>query len=978
MAAKRVILFSLTLLATLCTFFSAFNLEFEEMYGVLASGAIKAAMRARTIHPVATRLATSPLVRSVSTPKKASSPLTRISASAVATNKLNVKRNLVRTHATSVLEKEAEVEKPVEKFRKDYKPPPYWVRTVDLDVKVFEGKSTVTSKLYIERDSTTSEGTPMTLDGEDLTLNSIKIDGKEWGDYKADSKTLTIGGGENLPEKFTLETTVTIEPEFNTQLSGFYKSGSMYCTQCEAEGFRRITYHLDRPDVMAKYRVRLEADKSWPVLLSNGNQIEYGDAGEGRHYAVFEDPFLKPSYLFAMVVGDLGKISDTFTTMSGREVELNVFSERENVDALKHAMDSLKKSMKWDEDRFGREYDLDVYHVVAVNDFNMGAMENKGLNIFNTALTLAKPETATDMDYMRIEGVIGHEYFHNWSGNRVTCRDWFQLTLKEGLTVFRDQEFSADMWSHPVKRIEEVRSLRARQFPEDAGPMSHPIRPESYIAMDNFYTATVYSKGAEVIRMYHTLLGEELFRKGMDLYFSRHDGEAVTCDDFRMAMAEASGRDLTQFERWYTQSGTPTLKAEGSYFPENKTYALTLEQSCAPSAGQAEKLPFHMPVKFGLIGQESGKEIVSSKVLELVEEKQTFEFENIEEKPVPSVLRGFSAPVKLEMGQSDEDLALLLKSDADAFNRWEAGQRLLTRVILKEYETGEKADPPQVLIDAIREVVIGDGDMQLRGNVLALPDLSTLSGDLKIIDPTKLHEARKHVKNSIAKALAGEFRVVYDTLTEKEQATTEYELTAEAVGRRFLRNICLSFLVSSEEDQKEKSKVAYSHYSSAKCMTDKLAGLGELVNIPGEEKNKALESFLEDAKGDALVINKWFAMQATATGGDTLENMASLTSHPEFTLKNPNRVRSLFGVFGGNMPIFHSEDGEGYKFLGKAIIELDALNPQIAARLLGPFGLWKRYDESRQKLMKAQLEKVLETKGLSPDTFEVASRYINA
>ncbi|GAB5371200.1 hypothetical protein AAMO2058_001558900 [Amorphochlora amoebiformis] len=663
--------------------------------------------------------------------------------------------------------------------------------------------------------------------------------------------------------------------------------------------------------------------------------------------------------------------------MSGRKVQLNVFSEPDNIDALSHAMESLKKSMKWDEERFGLEYDLDVYHIVAVNDFNMGAMENKGLNIFNTALTLAKPDTATDNNYMRIEGVIGHEYFHNWSGNRVTCRDWFQLTLKEGLTVFRDQEFSGDMWSHAVNRIGEVRYLRGSQFQEDAGPMSHPIRPESYIAMDNFYTATVYMKGAEVIRMYYTLLGPQLFRKGMELYFNRHDGQAVTCDDFRQAMSDASGRDLTQFERWYTQAGTPTLTVDGKYF-ENGTYALNLSQSCPPTPKQPQKLPFHMPVKVGLIGSEDGNEIAKSKVLELVDESKTFYFHNLTQPPIPSVLRGFSAPVKLEMEQTDSDLVFLLSHDTDEFNRWEAGQRLMTRVILQAYSEDKGSEGREVMvsedfISALKLILMAKNeDKQLQAFMLVLPDEDTLSVSLETIDPKKLYHARKSVKAAISKGLESEFRAVYNSLTEKQES--RFSLTADAVGRRALRNVCLSYIVALKAPDSEDTGV--DHYEKATCMTDKIAAAKELANIPGSAREKVLSSFFEDAKGDALVINKWFALQAMATGEDTLENVKKLEEHPEFSLKNPNRVRSLLAVFGDNMRAFHAQDGKGYEFLAGMISKLDKLNPQIAARLLSPFGLWRRYDPKRSEMMKGQLERVLATKDLSPNTFEVASRYL--
>eukprot|EP00438_Fugacium_kawagutii_P027524 Skav213239 [mRNA] locus=scaffold5440:48492:50768:+ [translate_table: standard] len=755
----------------------------------------------------------------------------------------------------------------------------------------------------------------------------------------------------------------------------------MYCTQMEAEGFRRFTYHLDRPDVMSKFTsVRLEADEAkCPILLSNGNRTDFGKLEGGRHFAVWSDPFAKPSYLFAVVAGDLASIQDEFITKSGRKVHLEIFAAKEDKDKLWHAMRSLQKSMKWDEERFGLEYDLDIYNIVAVKDFNMGAMENKSLNVFNTSLTLAREDTATDDDYERIEGVIGHEYFHNWTGNRVTCRDWFQLTLKEGLTVYRDQEFSSDMGSRARKRIEDVRLLRAAQFPEDNGPMSHPIRPEKYAAVDNFYTATVYRKGAEVIRMYETLLGRDGFRKGMDLYFERHDGNAVTCDDFRSAMQDANGRDLSQFERWYLQAGTPTLKATDSWDAETATYALTLSQTVPDTPGQKDKLPMQIPVRLGLLDPESGKELMGDTVLELCEASQTFELKlekTCSSKPVPSLLRGFSAPVKLEYDYSDEDLSLLAGFDTDSLNRWEAMQRLGSKAVFDAFEAEDINcfQPDAMLLDAIRRILHDaddlSADLSLIAYALILPTESTLLQEAKPpIDPIRLHDARNRVRKVIATDLELDMRQRYDELTPKDDE--KYVIDGPSASKRRLRNVLLAYLAMSGDAK--AAELCSEHFKTAKGMTDKLAALSCLCNMPeSDEAKEAIDQFLADAKGDANVVDKWFASQARADVDDLLPRVKKLMEHPEFSLKNPNRLRSVVSVFLFS-PQFHSADGSGYDFAVEIIPKVDALNPRVAARLANAFRTWRLLDEKRQKMILERLAD-LSKAGLSKDAAEIVSK----
>ncbi|CAB9512723.1 Puromycin-sensitive aminopeptidase [Seminavis robusta] len=880
---------------------------------------------------------------------------------------------------------ESETTAPVEVFRTDYKPLPHLVTKINMDFVIENGKTTVTSELFIEPNSSVEGGGDLVLDGDEscVKLMSVSIDGKELEkgkEYDLEPQKMII----KSPAPGTvLKTVVEIVPEENTQLSGLYKSGPMYCSQCEAMGFRRITYYPDRPDNMAVFEnIRLEADeKDYPVLLSNGNLVDSGKLENGRHFASWSDPFPKPSYLFAAVVGNLGYIEDTYTTTSGREVKLGVYSEKENVDKLHYAMDSLKRSMKWDEDKFGLEYDLDLYNIVAVESFNMGAMENKGLNVFNTAYVLADKDTASDADFERVEGVIGHEYFHNWTGNRVTCRDWFQLTLKEGLTVFRDQEFSGDMNSNAVKRIEDVRMVRARQFAEDAGPMAHPIRPESYISMDNFYTATVYVKGAEVIRMYNTLLGTEGFRKGMDLYFERHDGTGVTCDDFLQAMADANDVDLSQFSLWYSTPGTPTVKYSSAYDASTGVFSLTLEQE-----SKSDK-PLHIPVSVGLMDKESGEEVVPTTVLDLKESKQTFEF-NVKGDVVPSILRDFSAPVKLmpDSGAVDEEaLAFLAAEDTDGFNRWEAGQRLYTSSIFQNMNGKESEKTLQYVFDAFERTLKGEklDDYSIQAYALLLPTEATLSEEMEIIDPTAIHKARGAVKQKIARKFQNEISAKYEELSGLVEADGELSVDAKSIGLRRLRNVMLEYLCSikeTPEEQKAAAELAKKHFENASGMTDKMAALSALASMEGkgtEARDWALQKFYDDADGYSLVVDKWFSVQALANLPDVLDRVKKLTKHPDFTLEVPNRCRSLVSVFTMNAPAFHNPSGEGYKFIGELLVELDKLNPQVSSRLASSLIRWRRYDEKLGALMKAELEKLKAMKPISEDLYEIVSKALD-
>lgn len=874
-------------------------------------------------------------------------------------------------------------------YRKDYTPPSYWVRTVEMGFDLDPSATRVATRMTLARNPASSEQA-VVLHGEELELVQIRLNGKNLSkrDYKLADGILRIP---TKAEDITLEIETLIRPDKNTSLMGLYVSNGNFFTQCEAEGFRKITYFPDRPDVMAQYTVMLRGDKKkYPVLLSNGNLIEQGDLGDGRHYALWEDPFKKPSYLFALVAGQLVCQERTERLKSGRKALLQVWVEEGNLDKTQHAMDSLVNSIHWDEERYGLELDLDRFMIVAVGDFNMGAMENKGLNIFNTKFVLANPRIATDTDYANIEAVVGHEYFHNWTGNRVTCRDWFQLSLKEGLTVFRDQEFSADMIGtdsgRAVKRIDDVRVLRQAQFPEDAGPMAHPVRPDSFVEISNFYTVTIYEKGAEVVRMYQTLLGRDGFRKGMDLYFERHDGRAVECDDFRAAMMDANGRDLTQFERWYSQAGTPRVKVTTSYDAEQKTYDITLAQSCPPTPGQAKKLPFHIPVAVGLLDGQ-GKDMPLSLnghsgqpetlVLELTATQQTFHFTNVAEKPVPSLLRNFSAPVVLEYDYSDDDLAFLMAHDSDAFNRWEAGQRLATRRLLALTETAQQAGSTLsvdvALSDSLRASLNDESlDPAFRETVLTLPAETVIAEQMEVIDPQAIHTARRFLRLSLAQDLRKDFSAIY----KANQTDGAYSPDAASSGKRALKNLALSYL--AELDDAEAHALAQAQYDAANNMTDRMASLAALANSQAPGKAAALAKFYSDFELEPLVIDKWFSLQAMARTTDVAA-VRTLMKHPAFSLKNPNRARSLiFSFCNGNPSRFHAADGSGYAFWAEQVIALDAINPQVAARLARSLDRWRKYAPALQAKMRAALQQVADTAKLSKDTREVVTKSLAA
>ena len=876
---------------------------------------------------------------------------------------------------------------PTVHYRKDYAPTPFLIDTVDLEFFLEDGATRVRSTLSVRRNPALGAvGADLVLDGEELELKSVELDGEPLGaeGYLLEEESLTIL---SPPDEFQLRTEVVIDPRGNTRLSGLYKTGANYCTQCEAEGFRRITWYLDRPDVMAKFTTYIEGDAAEnPVMLSNGNRVGSGELEGGRHWARWEDPFKKPSYLFALVAGTLSCHRDSFRTMSGREIELEIYVEPQNSEKTGHAMDSLKKSMKWDEEVFGLEYDLDLFMIVAVDDFNMGAMENKGLNVFNSSCVLAKPETATDDNYLRIEGVVAHEYFHNWTGNRVTCRDWFQLTLKEGLTVFRDQQFSSDMNSAAVERIGSVRGLRGRQFAEDAGPMAHPIRPESYIEMNNFYTSTVYEKGAEVIRMVHTLLGAEGFRKGMDLYFERHDGQAVTCDDFRAAMADANGADLAQFERWYLQGGTPRLRVTSSFDAGAGSFTLTLSQSCPPTPDMDEKQPFHIPVAVGLL-DPAGEPIAlqlegeaaagaTTRVLELKEAERSFTFVGLEAEPVASVLRGFSAPVIVEYDRPEEHYAFLMAHDEDPLNRWDAGQAYGTKLLLEgiaKRQAGQAWELPEPFIAALEKTLDDPRlDRSLKALALVLPGESWLAERMPVSDPVVVHEVRKAARIEIAGALREKLVATY----EDNQTPGAYEFTTRDVGRRGLANLCLAYLAGLEDE--ETTALVVERFDGANNMTDSITALACLASIDGAAREKALASFYEKWREDPLVLDKWFGVQATCDLPDVTARVEALLEHPDFTLKNPNRARSLIGAYAaGNPAAFHALDGSGYRLLSRCVREMDAINPQVASRLVDPMLAWRRLGPERQELLRGELSKILAAEGLSKDVYEKVSKALD-
>ena len=879
-------------------------------------------------------------------------------------------------------------EQPQMIYLKDYQAPDYLIDETHLTFELFEDHTLVHAQLVMRRNPARGAGLPaLALDGQQLELLSVSLDDIELTaeDYQLSDSHLIL---HPTSEQFVVDTSVRIHPESNTALEGLYKSGGMFCTQCEAEGFRKITYYLDRPDVMSKFTTTVVAEQhSYPILLSNGNPIASGPDEDGRHWATWEDPFMKPAYLFALVAGDLWCVEDTFTTMSERSVALRIYVEPENIDKCQHAMTSLKKSMRWDEETYGREYDLDIFMIVAVNDFNMGAMENKGLNIFNSSAVLARAETATDAAHQRVEAIVAHEYFHNWSGNRVTCRDWFQLSLKEGFTVFRDSEFSADMNSRTVKRIQDVAYLRTHQFAEDAGPMAHAVRPESFIEISNFYTLTVYEKGSEVVRMIHTLLGAEGFRKGSDLYFERHDGQAVTCDDFIKAMEDANGADLSQFKRWYSQAGTPRLAVSEHYDAQQHTYSLTFAQSCPATPDKIEKLPFVIPVELGLL-DAGGSEIAlqlageaaasgTSRVLSVTEAEQTFTFVGINEKPLPSLLRGFSAPVKLSFDYSRDQLMFLMQHDSDGFNRWDAGQQLAVQVLqelIAQHQRGEALVMDQRLVEALRTVLGNEQlDQAMVAEMLSLPGEAYLTEISDVADVEAIHVAREFARKQLADSLFDALWTRYQANREVSKATP-YVAEAEHFARRALQNIALSYLMLSGKPQ--VLAAALEQFEHSDNMTERLTALAVLVNSPYEaEKAAALASFAEQFKDNPLVMDQWFSVQAGSTLPGGLQRVRELMQHPAFTIKNPNKVRALVGAFAGqNLINFHAADGSGYRFLADLVIELNGFNPQIASRQLAPLTRWRKYDAARQALMKAELERIRSSGELSSDVFEVVSK----
>ncbi|WP_025555954.1 aminopeptidase N [Vibrio parahaemolyticus] len=863
---------------------------------------------------------------------------------------------------------------PQAKYRKDYQAPSHTITDIDLTFDLYDNDTIVTalSKVVQKGESTTLE-----LDGEGLELRSVKVNGEDWAHHEVKEASLVLS---DLPAEFELEIITKIDPEANTALEGLYKSGGAFCTQCEAEGFRRITYYLDRPDVLAKYTTKVIADKAtYPYLLSNGNRIAQGEAENGRHWVQWQDPHPKPAYLFALVAGDFDVLRDKYTTMSGRNVDLEIFVDKGNLDRAGHAMTSLINSMKWDEERFGLEYDLDIYMIVAVDFFNMGAMENKGLNIFNSKFVLANDQTATDRDYLGIEAVIGHEYFHNWTGNRVTCRDWFQLSLKEGLTVFRDQEFSSDLGSRAVNRIDNVRIIRGPQFAEDASPMSHPIRPDKVIEMNNFYTLTVYEKGSEVIRMYHTLLGEEGFQKGMKLYFERHDGTAATCEDFVSAMEDATGVDLKQFRLWYSQSGTPTLRVNSEYNAEAKTYALTVEQFTEATQDQAEKQALHIPFDIELYDSKgqvipliiNGESVHN--VLDIKQDKQTFVFENVAEQPVPSLLREFSAPVKLEYDYSDAELIFLMKHATNDFARWDASQMLLAKYIrqnVTNVQTGSEVQLSEDLIDAFRGVLLDENlEPAFIAQVFSLPSINEITGWYKQIDVDAVDTVLNSITVSLSAALEDELSATYHTLKQ-----AEYTIDHAAIGKRALRNQCLQFLAHTDKG----NTLVKAQYEAANNMTDTIAAMSAANSAQLECREELMADYSDKWKHDGLVMDKWFALQGTNPAEDALEKVKATMNHEAFSLKNPNRTRSLIGSFLAANPVrFHDKLGSGYQFAGEILRQLNDSNPQVASRMIDPLLKFRKYDEARQAMIRAELEKLKAMDNLAKDLFEKVTKALD-
>jgi len=863
----------------------------------------------------------------------------------------------------------------------DYQPPPFLVEDVALHFALDEAATRVTSRLKLRRNPAARADAPLRLDGEALTLLRIARDGETLGDnqYHIEDGGLIIP---DMPDACELAVDTEISPKDNTELSGLYVSNGSFFTQCEAEGFRRITYFPDRPDVMARYTVTITADKHRvPVMLSNGNPSAIADLGDGRHRVTWTDPHPKPCYLFALVAGDLVAVKDSFTTRSGRHVELGIWVRSGDEDRCAHAMRSLKTAMSWDEDVFGLEYDLDVFNIAAVSDFNMGAMENKGLNVFNTKYVLADQGSATDSDFQGIETVIAHEYFHNWTGDRVTCRDWFQLSLKEGLTVYRDQEFTADQGSRAVKRISDVRVLRAGQFREDAGPLAHPVQPQRYLAIDNFYTATVYQKGAEVIRMMATIIGRDAFRRGMDLYFARHDNSAVTIDDFVAAMQDASGVDLGAFKLWYHQAGTPALAVEDAYDPAARRYTLTLRQQTRPTPGQPDKQPLVIPVAMGLLAADGTEQptrlagetapVAGTRVLLLTGAEQEFAFEDVAAPPTPSLLRGFSAPVKLS-GVGLDRLQFLAAHDTDPFVRWDSGQQYATHVLLQEIETwhpGANVDVPEGIVAAAVATLQGSAaDPAFAAEALVLPSETFLADQMEVANTDAIHAVRQAVRAAIGGQLAQILQATYERLADEGP----YRIDGESIGRRALRNTCLAYLAAGMP--KRGAAVAKAQFDAARNMTDVLAALSVLSQIDCPQRTSAIGAFYNAWHKNDLVLDKWFAIQAMSDLG-TPQAVRKLSEHADFDLRNPNRVRALVGSFAGGNPVrFHDASGGGYRFLADVIVALDPRNPQIAARMVSPLGQWRRYDAGRQALMRQELQRILDLPGLSRNTFEMASK----
>ncbi|WP_413284456.1 aminopeptidase N [Vibrio sp. MA40-2] len=864
---------------------------------------------------------------------------------------------------------------PVAKYRKDYQSPSHTISQIKLEFDLADNKTVVTAVSTIKQMGSNNS---LSLDGEQLTLLELQVDGVDWTQYQQTEGKLVIN---ELPNQFILTVKTQLDPEANSALEGLYKSDGAFCTQCEAEGFRRITYYMDRPDVLAVFTTKVIADKSqYPFLLSNGNKVAQGELTNGKHWVEWHDPHPKPAYLFALVAGDFDVLSDKYLTKSGREVTLEIYVDQGNLDRATHAMLSLKRSMEWDEKRFGLEYDLDIYMIVAVDFFNMGAMENKGLNVFNSKYVLANDQTATDTDYLGIEAVIGHEYFHNWTGNRVTCRDWFQLSLKEGLTVFRDQEFSSDLGSRAVNRINNVRIIRGPQFAEDASPMSHPIRPDKVIEMNNFYTLTVYEKGSEVIRMMHTLLGEDGFQKGMKLYFERHDGTAATCDDFVAAMQDATSVDLSQFKRWYSQSGTPTINVSTEFNSERQTFSLTVVQSTPPSPEQPEKLPLHIPLNIELYSQQgeiiplqcAGKQI--GNVLDVKDEKQTYIFENVEAKPVISLLREFSAPVKLVYDYSDDELMFLMVHASNDFARWDAGQMLLAKYIKSNAENQQKGQPfllSEQVIDAFRGVLLNsDLDHAFIAEMLSLPSQNEVAGWFKPIDVDVIASVLHSIKVLLAESLQDELNALYVTLRKDD-----YSIEHPAIGQRSLRNVCLGYLAYLPSGNELVSQ----HYTSANNMTDTIAALTSANLAQLDCRENLMADFSNKWSDDGLVMDKWFALQGTNPADNALHMIKQTMNHSAFSLKNPNRIRSLLGAFFNANPVhFHAKDGSGYQFIGEILAELNNSNPQVASRLIDPLLKYRNYDQARQALMRTQLEQLSKLDNLAKDLFEKVTKALES